>query len=592
MRRNALHTFILVAVALACCLEGQTVAARSKKKAKAVKTAVTADTLSYADSRRFGYFFLEAVNQQNAGHYAAAFDLLNHCLDINPNAAEVYFMRSRYYGSLHKDSLALRDLETAARLQPSNSTYQESVAQQYIGTGNFAKATEAYEELLATHRDRDDVVEILIQLYRQQKDYPKMLSAINRLEQIDGSSDQLTMMRMNAYEMMGDEKHAYATLKGLADSHPNDLNFSLMLGNWLMQHKRPKEAYAIYQSVMKTEPDNAMVQGAMYDYYRATSQDTLASGMMQRILLGKNTPSATRVQFLRQAIQDNEKRKGDSTEIINLIRDVQRIVPADTLVAQIKVAYYSMKNLPKDTIDAALTSLLKLQPDNAGARLQLIQDRWGNDNWKEIAQLSEPGMMYNPDEMVFYFFTGLSRYYLKDEDGALDALKRGATEINDQSNTEMVANLYSIMGEIYHNKNMKNEAYAAYDSCLIYKPDNVITLNNYAYYLSLDGTNLQKAEEMSAKAVKAEPKNATYLDTYAWILYMEKRYAEAKVYIDLALKNSGDSLNDGTLYEHAGDIYVELHDYPAAVGFYQQAILKGSDAKALNRKINLYKKRK
>ena len=216
MRRNALHTFILVAVALACCLEGQTVAARSKKKAKAVKTAVTADTLSYADSRRFGYFFLEAVNQQNAGHYAAAFDLLNHCLDINPNAAEVYFMRSRYYGSLHKDSLALRDLETAARLQPSNSTYQESVAQQYIGTGNFAKATEAYEELLATHRDRDDVVEILIQLYRQQKDYPKMLSAINRLEQIDGSSDQLTMMRMNAYEMMGDEKHAYATLKGLA----------------------------------------------------------------------------------------------------------------------------------------------------------------------------------------------------------------------------------------------------------------------------------------------------------------------------------------------------------------------------------------
>ena len=113
MRRNALHAFILVAVALACCLEGQTVAARSKKKAKAVKTAVTADTLSYADSRRFGYFFLEAVNQQNAGHYAAAFDLLNHCLDINPNAAEVYFMRSRYYGSLHKDSLALRDLETA-----------------------------------------------------------------------------------------------------------------------------------------------------------------------------------------------------------------------------------------------------------------------------------------------------------------------------------------------------------------------------------------------------------------------------------------------------------------------------------------------
>ena len=91
MRRNALHTVILGAVALACCLEGPTVAARSKKKAAVPKTAVAADTLSYADSRRFGYFFLEAVNQQCAGHYTAAFDLLNHCLDINPNAAEVYY---------------------------------------------------------------------------------------------------------------------------------------------------------------------------------------------------------------------------------------------------------------------------------------------------------------------------------------------------------------------------------------------------------------------------------------------------------------------------------------------------------------------
>lgn len=183
--------------------------------------------------------------------------------------------------------------------------------------------------------------------------------------------------------------------------------------------------------------------------------------------------------------------------------------------------------------------------------------------------------MYNPDEMVFYFFNGLSRYYLKDDDGALDVLKRGAAEINDQSSPDIVADLYSVMGEIYHNKGLNQEAYAAYDSCLIYKPDNIVTLNNYAYFLSVDGKQLPKAEEMSAKAVKAEPKNATYLDTYAWILYKQQRFAEAKVYIDMALKNSSDSTSDGTLYEHAGDIYSELHDYKVCRGLLQAGSTAG-----------------
>ena len=562
-----------------------------KKKAKSAK-AEQRDTLSYNDSRRYGYFFLEAVRQQEAGHYAAAFDLLQHSLDINPNAAEAYFMRSRYYDVLHQDSLALLDLEKAAELRPSNDTYQERVAQLFINTGNYDKAAEAYERLYATHKDRDDVLGILIQLYRQQKEYPKMLHSIDRLEQVDGGSDQISMMRMNAYEMMGDEKNAYNTLKALADSHPNDINYSLMLGNWLMQHKGHSEAYKLYESALKAEPDNAMAQSSMYDYYRATKQDTLASRMMDRILLGKNTPSESRAQFLRQAVQDNEQRGGDSTQIINLFKRIQQVVPKDTVVAQLKVAYYSLKQLPKDTIDAALTELIDLQPDNAAARLQLIQDKWGSDNWKEISKLSEPGMLYNPNEMAFYFFTGLSRYYLKDDDGALDALKRGTAEINADSNPELVADLYSIMGEIYHNKGLNKQAYAAYDSCLQWKPDNIVTLNNYAYFLSDEGVNLDKAEEMSAKAIKAEPKNTTYLDTYAWIMYKQKKFAEAKIYIDLALKNDTDTVSDGTVWEHSGDIYAALNDYPSAISFYETAIKKGGDKAALTRKINLYRRKK
>jgi tetratricopeptide (TPR) repeat protein len=588
MKKHGLQLAALVlAVVLGHAMAVSSIPGNDKKKA----AAKPAKALTYEQDSVFGERFLKAVQLREKGKFDSSMMYIDSCLQINPNSAVAHFMRAEYNASNDKDTLALQDYEAAATLEPDNDTYQERVAQMYIGTGNFAKATEAYEKLYKGHRDRDDVLNILVQLYRQQKDYDKMLDAINRLEQVDGESDQLSMMRMNAYELKGDEKGAYATLKGLADSHPNDPNFKLMLGNWLMQHKRQQEAYDIYTTVLKTEPDNAMAQSCMYDYYNETGQEAKAQEMMDKLLLGKETPSDTRIQFFRNAIQQNEKTGGDSTKIVQLFKQVQQVVPRDTTVAQLKAAYYTLKNFPKDSIDNALTELLKLQPDNAGARIQLIQDKWPSQDWKTIAVLSEPGMLYNPNELAFYFFTGLSRYYLKDDDGALTAMKKGTAFINDQSSVDIVSDLYSIMGEIYHSKGMNKEAYAAYDSCLQYKPDNTPTLNNYAYFLSVDGAHLDKAEQMSAKAIAAEPKNATYLDTYAWVLYKLGRYADAKIYIDQTLKFSTDSTSDNTLYEHAAEIYAQLGDYKSAVNFLQQAVKHGGDAKALEKKIRMYQKK-
>ena len=583
--------FIGLWLLLLCCLALPSQARRDKIK-RVAPQAVKADSLSYEASRRYNYFFLEAVRQQNAGHYDAAFDLINYCLQLNPNAAEAYFMRSGYYSELNLDSLNFADLVKAATLQPSNDTYQERLAEGYLNTGKYEKAIETYENLYSNNRSRSDVLGDLVQLYKQQKDYDGMLRTIRRIEQVEGESDQTAMMKMNVYELKGDEKNAYKTLKMLADTHPIDQNYTLMLGNWLMQHKGQKEAYKLYTEALNADPSNVYAQSAMYDYYRAMSQDSLANGMMNRILLGKNTPQKSRIQFLRQAIMDSEERKDDSTEVVKLIDRIQQVVPTDTLVAQMRVAYYSMKKFPKPDVNKALSELLELQPDNAGTRMQLIQNEWDSGNWKKIDSLSTPGMLYNPDEMAFYYFSGLSRWYEKDNRGALDALQRGTRAITDKSNRETVGVIYSILGEIYHNMGNKAQSFAAYDSCLQWKPDDVVTLNNYAYYLGEEGVSLKKAEEMSAKAVKAEPKNATYLDTYAWVLYKQKRYAEAKIYIDMALKFTADSTNDATLREHAGDIYVGLKNYTSAVEFYKQALQQGGDIKTLNRKINLYRRRK
>lgn len=563
---------------------------RSVKKQVRQEQTVRAGRLSYADRMRYDYFFLEAVRQQNRGRYAAAFELLGHCLDIDSTAAEAYFMKARYLSQLKQDTLALDYLKRAARLSPANDTYQESVAQAYIGMNNFAAATEVYEHLYSVNRDRSDVLNILLQLYKQQKQYGKMLSTIDRLEQVEGENEQFALARMSTYELQGDSKNAYRTLKNLADTHKNNPSYSVMLGNWLMHNKRPKEAYDIYRATLDADPDNSYAQASLYDYYRTTGDKARAEQMMQQILFSKSTLDESRQQMIRQAIQDNEQAGADSTLMLQLLDSLHAALPRDAGVAEMRVAYLSMKKLPVPRVNAALEDLLALSPDNGGARFQLIQNKWSQQDWREVEKLSESGMLYNPDELAFYYFTGLARYYQKDESHALEALQKGVTMVSEKSDKELVSDLYAIMGEIYHGMGKREATYAAYDSCLQWKPDNLGTLNNYAYYLSVEGGDLKRAEQMSAKTIAAEPKNATYLDTYAWILYKEERYAEAKIYIDQTLQCSDDSTLSVDVLEHAGDIYEKVGDIEGAVKYWQRAIEKGGDRKLFDRKIRKYKK--
>ena len=172
------------------------------------------------------------------------------------------------------------------------------------------------------------------------------------------------------------------------------------------------------------------------------------------------------------------------------------------------------------------------------------------------------------------YYQGIA-YYQKDQlDLALNAFQNGIGVITAQSDPSIVSDFYAVMGDILHQKGQTQEAFVAYDSCLVWKDDNIGCLNNYAYYLSELGEQLDKAEQMSYRTIKAEPKNATYLDTYAWILFMQQRYSEAKIYIDQTLQYDKDT--SAVLLEHAGDIYYHVGEKEQALVFWQQALDRSS----------------
>lgn len=568
-----------------CTLMPQTAQAKGKAK-KARKTVVTAgagDTLSDETRRRYDEFFLEAVVQREKGNSTAAFDLLRYCAELNPNAPEVYFYLAQYYGALKDKDKALANFKRAADLNPDNSTYLETLAQAYVNSGMYDEATAALEKLAATEKGRDDVLSMLVQLYLQKADYDKAISTLGRLELLEGKSERMSYAKCEIYTKQGDMKSAIAEMKSLADQYPNDLNYRGMYGDMLLLGGEERQALDIFGGILAEEPDNSRAQMSMRQYYRQKKDTAAADSVTLCILLNRNTATSTRIYLMRQEISESEEQGGDSTKILAYFDRMAEMPQEDAGMAELQVAYMGLKKMPQDSIRRVLDRILAREPDNAAARLQLVGYAWGKEDYRRVVDLCRAARQYNPDEMAFYYYQGMAYYQMDEYDSALGAFQNGIGVINDESDPSIVSDFYSVMGELLYRKGLKDEAYAAYDSCLQWKDDNIGCLNNYAYYLSVDGRELDKAERMSYKAIKAEPENGTYLDTYAWILFMQGRHAEAKVYIEQAVRNDADS--SAVILEHAGDIYAVCGDTAQALEMWRKAARKDPENKLLARKI-------
>ena len=528
-----------------------------------------------SNSSRYNAFFLEAICERAKGNSDAAFDLLRHCVEIDSTKSEAYYYLSQYYGALKQKDKAIACIEKAAALEPSNSTYQETLANAYINLHQYDKAAAVLESLYDKHRDRDDVLGVLIQLYEEQHEYESAIKTLTLLETVEGKSERLSYAKSNFYTQLGDKKAAIAEMKHLADQYPNDQNYRGLYANALFVNGQKKKALEIYDDILRIEPDNRNALMALLAYEKDEGEPDKADALTEKVLLSKNITSQDRILLMRQEIGQSEQEGGDSTRVLYLFRKMLDQPQMDADIAILCATYMNLKQMPNDTISGVLEQVLKVAPDNAAARLQLVSYAWQANDMNRIISLCQDARQYNPDEMAFYYYQGIAYYREGQLDQALNAFHNGIGVITQQSDPDIVSDFYAVMGDILHQKGNDKEAFAAYDSCLVWKDDNYGCLNNYAYYLSEKGIQLDKAEQMSYRVIKAEPKNATYLDTYAWILFKQGRYTEAKIYIDQTLQCDSDT--SAVLLEHAGDIYYFAGEKERAVDFWQQALARAAE---------------
>lgn len=556
----------------------------AKTTAKADGASLMKETLLSAEQqRKYDYFFLEAMRMKGKNEYDAAFGLLQHCLDINPTASSALYEISQYYMFLRQVPQGQVALEQAVAFAPDNYWYSQGLVSLYQQQNELDKAAALLEKMVTRFPSKQDPLFSLLDIYSRQEKYNDVISTLNRLEKRLGKNEQLSMEKFRIYLQMKDDKKAFQEIESLVQEYPMDMRYQVILGDVYLQNGKKQEAYDAYQKVLAVEPDNPMALFSMASYYEQTGQKELYQQQLDTLLLNKKVTSDTKITVMRQVIAENEQSSAkDSTQVIALFDRMMKQDMDDPQIPMLYSQYLLSKNMEQEAVPV-LEQVVDLDPTNKAARLMLVSAAVKKEDYKQIIKVCEPGIEATPDALELYYYLAIAYHQAEQGDSVLSVCNRALEHITPDTRKEVISDFYSIMGDIYHTKKQMTEAYAAYDSALVYNSSNIGALNNYAYYLSVERRDLDKAEEMSYKTVKAEPNNSTYLDTYAWILFEKGNYAEARIYIDNAMKNDGEKSD--VIVEHCGDIYFMTGDAEGALKYWKKALEMGSESKTLKQKI-------
>ena len=544
------------------------------------------DIIGYNDSvakaRAFDYFYIQALSLREAEKYDEAFDLFEHCLSLQPSSPIVQYELYSMYNFLGRSDEALRMIEQASAGDPGNFWYRSLLAMAYEEAGNREKAKEVYEEMSEDFSSHSELFYVLYQIYADDKDYEKAIGALSEIERIDGKNEQITLYTlMNKYEL------AIKEVQELVDEYPDEPRLRLYLASVYEMIGYNEQAVAIYKDVLVADPDNLEAQVSLAEYYNNADSLSLYTKTVEKILMNSRFTGEKRTNLLVRHIAWKEQT--DTTGYNErLLKNLMQLPFDKVPTAEIYVDYLRLKEVGNDTIAPLLEYILTIEPENQKAQLGLLQIAIDRNDYKEVITRCDTAILYNPEILELYFYKGIACYQEERLQEAIEAYKNGLERRAEDYDGELVSNVYTLLGDTYHEVGNLDACMQAYDSALVYNSENVAVLNNYAYYLSMEGGDLDKAEEMSLITIKSEPENATYIDTYMWILFCKERYQEAKAYADKLLAITKEDA-DKVLLHHCGDVYAKCGDIERAVELWQRAQSAGDDSKLLTKKI---KKRK
>ncbi|MDL2214795.1 tetratricopeptide repeat protein, partial [Dysgonomonas sp. OttesenSCG-928-M03] len=478
--------------------------------------------LSQDDRKKFDYYFYDAMNAKSTGQYAATYDYLRYCMKIDSTNANVLFELGNFYASLQEKDEAYDFYSKAVKYDPNNFYYNMAYAGAAADKQEFKITADIYQKLVKENPNKIELYMYLSEAYRLDGNFEKSIEALNDLERTMGMDEKITIQKFKLYSAQNDKKRAYAEVQKYIDKNPDDVRYYILLGNLYMQDGKNKEAYLALTKAKLIDPDNPMLITSMASYYETVNNKEAAEAELRTALFNSKVEIDTKIGILTQYIGILQQNKQDTEQANPLFDSLMVEYPQE---AKFNLLYGNLLMLQDKKTEANYQYRLYAEsdPTNPLGWEQLLQST-DFDSIDAVIDVCKSALLYLPEEPLFYFYLSAGQYQKKEYRDALKTLDEGIVFVP-AGNPALLSEFYGQKGSLYHELGVQDSVFQEFDKALQYNPQNLVVLNNYAYYLSIARTDLDKAEKMSSITIKAEPTNPTYLDTYGWVLFEQGVYA-------------------------------------------------------------------
>ena len=518
---------------------------------------------------------VNAVQMYEDENFTGAKTMLDAILKTSPDNDAAWYYRGLCNMRLKNAADSERDLKQAVALDSTNYWYRYMLAGLYGMTGRSVLTIDMYESLLRDFPKKSELYYGLANLYINQGQADKALKIIGDIETQFGKSDATVMTRFNILSRQERHEEAYNALEEYNKEYSSPQVLS-MLGDYEMGMYNDSSALAYYDEALSLDKSYAPALLGKAETYRIARDYVSYFKTLDILMADRDATPAGKAEYLQAVFRQSDPRfmKSFSSQLDSTVNIAVNAHPADSSILQTAGLYYLVTDRKEAAADAFKKVMTEF-PDNVGATASYIQTLLYINDWDKVVSACDSAMVRFPQEAGFLEFANAAEFNRKNYPAVIENCVKMLRIAPTDSATFVTA--WSTIGDMYHLLGDQSKAFKSYETALKVAPDNAPVLNNYAYYLSVEGKKLKKAYAMSKKTVEAEPDNATYLDTFGWILYLQGKALEAKPFFKHAMLYGGK--DSATILDHYATVLEALGEKDLAKVYRQQAKNKASEGK-------------
>lgn len=485
-----------------------------------------------------------------------------------------------YLHTLENDLVTSLDYSRRAyAADTTNKWYAKGYATSLISSRKYSQAIPAYRRLMRLSPNDIDAYHALAILYSFNKMPYSAISVLDSVELRIGYHPYLGEMKLRLLiDTRQYDKAIEVGIEGV-EEQPYDTNARINLAEAYEVAGRDSLARATLDAAFLIDSTNLDILVALSAYYERRGDTRRMLDYEERLLADDRVSVADKLYRIESFTSN---RNFYAQNYIRIGGIIQRLAIAHPNNREV-IDCYAEHMIALGNIDQA-AEYLRTHLDNeaslADHYIDLMQIYHYLERIEELLEVLEAAALRYPTDISIISFAGFLSMEYSSHEKAIEWFKTGLKVCtNDQERSE----LWGYIGDVYHDMGNDKRAFKAYRKALNYNPENVLVLNNYAYFLSLLERDLEHALIMSKKAVNLESNNANYLDTYAWILHCLGRNEEAKKIMMTALSLSAQ--REASLLIHYGDILWALGEKFMADTYWKKALELGYDKVALEEHI-------